>query len=119
MNKKALFLFRRDLRLEDNLGLIQSLVNSEAVIPCFIYDINLVKKLKFQNYRWDFLNQSLSDLRGQLKSKKSNLQIFEGDPSEIIKNIIIDQKIDSVFCNIDFSEYSKKRDEKIFLPHGV
>ena len=113
MNKKALFLFRRDLRLDDNTGLIQSLANSETVIPCFIYDINLVKKSKVQEYRWNFLNQCLNDLSDQLKSKKSNLQIFTGNPSEIIKKIICDQKIDSVFCNIDFSEYSKKRDEKI------
>ncbi len=114
MNKKTLFLFRRDLRLDDNTGLIQSLINSETVIPCFIYDINLIKNSKVQNYRWDFLNQSLNDLNDQLELKKSNLQIFIGNPSEIIKKIICDQKIDSVFCNIDFSEYSKKRDEKIF-----
>ena len=33
MYKKSLFIFRRDLRLEDNIGLIQSLQNSTEVIP--------------------------------------------------------------------------------------
>ena len=114
MNKKSLFLFRRDLRLEDNTGLIQSLANSEEVIPCFIYDSNLLKNSKLQKHRWDFLNQSLRDLNVHLKSKKSPLQIFTGNPSEIIRKIISNQEIDSVFCNIDFSEYSKNRDKRIF-----
>ena len=43
MDTISIFWFRRDLRLEDNLGLIQSLQNSTEVIPCFIYDENLIK----------------------------------------------------------------------------
>ena len=39
--KKSLFLFRRDLRLEDNTGLSKALQNSEEVIPCFIFDLLL------------------------------------------------------------------------------
>ena len=42
MYKKSLFIFRRDLRLEDNIGLIEALQNSTEVIPCFIYDENLI-----------------------------------------------------------------------------
>ena len=113
MKKKSLFLFRRDLRMEDNLGLTQALINSEIVIPCFIYDPVLLKNPNIGNFRWSFLNQSLKDLDYNLKSKKSTLQIFVGNPSKVIENIILQNKIDSVFCNIDFSEYSKKRDEKI------
>jgi len=113
MNNKSLFLFRRDLRLEDNLGLIQSLINSDTVIPCFIYDVSLIENPNIENFRWDFLNQCLVDLDDQLKSKKSTLQIFTGSPEKIIEEIIIHHQIDSVFCNIDFSEYSQNRDKKI------
>ena len=35
--EKSLFLFRRDLRLEDNTGLIFALKNSSSVIPAFIF----------------------------------------------------------------------------------
>ncbi|MCA9404857.1 MAG: deoxyribodipyrimidine photo-lyase, partial [Candidatus Omnitrophica bacterium] len=31
--KKTLFIFRRDLRLHDNTGLLEALKNSEEVIP--------------------------------------------------------------------------------------
>ena len=36
--KKALYIFRRDLRLEDNSGLNACLSASNEVIPCFIFD---------------------------------------------------------------------------------
>ena len=35
--KKTLFIFRRDLRLDDNLGLLYALEHSAEVIPCFIF----------------------------------------------------------------------------------
>lgn len=110
---KALFVFRRDLRLEDNLGLILALRQSEEVIPAFIYDSSLLKKIKKSDLRKNFLNESLFDLNDSLKKKGSALQVFEGDPAKIIDKIIFEQKIDSVFSNIDFSNYSKKRDSEI------
>ena len=69
MYKKSLFIFRRDLRLEDNIGLFESLENSTEVIPCFIYDENLIRNLKDSKFRWNFLNESLTDLDKELKKK--------------------------------------------------
>ena len=114
MFKKSLFIFRRDLRLEDNIGLIQSLQNSTEVIPCFIYDENLVKNLKDSKFRWNFLNESLTDLDKELKKKGTKLQIMEGKPEKIIEKIIKENKIESIFVNTDFTNYSQYRDEKIY-----
>jgi deoxyribodipyrimidine photo-lyase len=33
-HKKALFIFRRDLRLDDNTALLNALKSSETLIPC-------------------------------------------------------------------------------------
>ncbi|MFX0067245.1 MAG: deoxyribodipyrimidine photo-lyase, partial [Candidatus Hermodarchaeota archaeon] len=38
----SLFIFRKDLRLQDNSGLIEALETSEKVIPCFIFDPRLL-----------------------------------------------------------------------------
>ena len=114
MYKKSLFIFRRDLRLEDNLGLIQSLQNSTEVIPCFIYDENIIKNVKDSKFRWNFLNESLTDLDNELKKKGAKLQILEGKPEKIIEKIIKENKIESIFVNTDFTNYSQYRDEKIY-----
>ena len=114
MYEKSIFLFHRDLRLEDNIGLIESLQNSKEVIPCFIYDSNLIKKLTDAKFRWNFLNESLLDLDKELQKKGSRLQILEGIPEKNLEKIIKKHKIKSIFSNTDFSNYSQKRDERIF-----
>ena len=114
MYEKSIFLFHRDLRIEDNIGLIDALNNSKEVIPCFIYDSNLIKKLKDAKFRWNFLNESLSDLDENFKKKGIRLQIVEGIPEKSLEKIIKKHEIESIFSNTDFSNYSQKRDEKIY-----
>jgi deoxyribodipyrimidine photo-lyase len=114
MYKKSLFIFRRDLRIQDNIGLIESLQNSKEVIPCFIYDENILKKLKDSEFRWNFLNESLVDLDNELKKKGTSLQILEGKPEKIIDSIIMKHNLNAIFLNTDFTNYAQRRDEKIF-----
>ena len=114
MYKKSLFIFRRDLRLEDNIGLIEALQNSTEVIPCFIYDENIIKNLSDSKFRWSFLNESLLDLDLQLKEKGTRLQVLKGMPEKAIDEIIKKYKIEAIFVNTDFSNYSQRRDEKIY-----
>jgi deoxyribodipyrimidine photo-lyase len=42
----TIFWFRRDLRLDDNCGLFHALSNSEAVLPIFIFDKNILSQLE-------------------------------------------------------------------------
>jgi len=114
MYEKSIFLFHRDLRIEDNIGLIDALNNSKEVIPCFIYDSNLIKKLKEAKFRWNFLNESLLDLDENFKKKGIRLQIVEGITEKSLEKIVKKHKIESIFSNTDFSNYSQKRDEKIY-----
>ena len=114
MYERSIFLFHRDLRLEDNIGLIESLQNSNEVIPCFIYDSNLIKKLTNSKLRWSFLNESLLDLDESLKKKESRLQVLEGNTEKSLEKIIKKHKIRAIFSNKDFSNYAQNRDEKIF-----
>jgi len=36
--QKSLFIFRRDLRLDDNTALLEATKQSQKIIPIFIYD---------------------------------------------------------------------------------
>lgn len=111
--KKSLFLFRRDLRLEDNTGLIYALKNSQEVIPCFIIDSKIMSNFKNSTYRIEFLNKSLIDLDEQLKKEKSSLKIFKGDTKKIIKKIISEQKIEGIFLNGDYTRNAQNRENQI------
>lgn len=112
--QKSLFIFRRDLRLQDNTGLIAASQTSSEVIPIFIVDSAIMKsKEKFSEYRLQFLKDCLLDLVSQLKDKKSYLHVFEGNSEVVISNILKTSKIDAIFLNTDYTPFSQKRDKKI------
>lgn len=112
--QKTLFVFRRDLRLEDNTGLIAALSSSKFVIPAFILDPTQLSEHPYRSTpALTFMANSLADLDQQLKMKGGRLYIFSGKPEEVVEQLIDKEKIDSVFLNQDYTPYSKERDLKI------
>jgi DNA-binding Lrp family transcriptional regulator len=85
--KSSLFIFRKDLRIEDNTGLLNALLLSEKVILCFIFDTrhNIVLHLChfyiiFNSYGYNIqtiitniINIYNNDVRKQIVSKKFKL----------------------------------------------
>lgn len=112
--RKSLFLFRRDLRLEDNTGLIFALQSSEVVIPAFIFTPEQVENNPFKsNHCLKFMIESLEDLENQLKKKEGSLFLFKGNPEEIVAECIHKLKIEAVIVNRDYTPYSRQRDKKL------
>jgi deoxyribodipyrimidine photolyase len=61
--QKTLFVFRRDLRLEDNTGLIFAVKSSEVVIPAFIFTPEQIEHNAFRSdHCLKFMLESLQDL---------------------------------------------------------
>ncbi len=122
MIKKALFIFRRDLRIADNHGLIKALQESETVVPCFIFDPRQVGE--GNSYRSmngiQFMIESLKDLDKQLHEKGGRLYYFYGIASAVVKKLIEQENISAVYTNRDYTPFSLDRDEaikKICLEH--
>lgn len=112
---KSLFIFRRDLRIEDNKGLIEAVANSDTVIPCFIFDPRQVgQENKYRSSNAiQFMLESLHDLEDQLKKHSGHLYLFYGHADEVVKKLIKDEDIDAIFCNRDYTPFSIKRDEAL------
>lgn len=113
--KKSIFIFRRDLRIPDNTGLIQALKSSTKVIPIFILT---PEQLKDNPYKSDncvqFMVESLQELDAALKQEKSGLLYFYGTQSDVIKKLLKDdEEIGAVFLNVDYSPFAIKRDADI------
>ena len=110
--KKSVFIFRRDLRVEDNTALIEALTQSEKVLPCFIFDERQIssKNEYKSNNAMQFMVKSLEDLEKQLKEKKGKLYYFYGKSEEFFERFIPKEKIDAIFVNKDYTPFSKKRD---------
>lgn len=119
MFKKSVFIFRRDLRLQDNIALTYICKHSEIVIPIFIFDPFQIKthrknKNYISNNAIQFMCESLDDLDDQLRRKGSRLFYFYGKPWSVIENLVkSDEDIECIAFNLDYSKYSISRDNKI------
>ena len=112
--KKSLFVFRRDYRLDDNTSLIQACENSEQVIPCFLFEKNLIDKNNpvFGKMRIRFMIDSLKDLFEQAKGKNCEILIKNDSVSSLITSSVKQDEINAIFMNRDNSPYGRFRDNQ-------
>ncbi|KAA1244742.1 deoxyribodipyrimidine photo-lyase [Aquimarina sp. RZ0] len=111
-----LFWFRRDLRIEDNIGLTQALKSGIPVLPIFIFDTEILDKLPKDDARVSFIFNTLQDINEAFRKKyNSSLAILYGTPEQIFKNLVQNDKytITSVYTNRDYEPYAIQRDLKI------
>lgn len=115
MSKKVnIFWFRRDLRLDDNVGFYEALKSDLPVVPIFIFDKDILDKLPEDDARVTFIFEELQRMRATLQEEQdSSLAMYYGKPMDIWKEILESYEIDTVFTNRDYEPYAKERDEKI------
>lgn len=120
----SLFIFRRDLRLYDNTGLIQACGESKAVIPSFFFHEDLIDKnsSKFRPNLIQFMLESLIELDKDLRAFGSGLYCFYGNYYKDFEKLITSENITAVYINEDYTPYSIRRDrelKKICIRNGV
>ena len=111
---KTLFIFRRDLRLEDNTALHYALQHSKEVILSFIFTPDQIEHNSYRSNRCiQFMIESLEELEEEIKSRKGRLYLFYGHPHDVVGQCVQLLKIDGVIFNRDYTPYSIKRDQLI------
>lgn len=110
----SIFWFRRDLRLDDNVGLHHALQSKNPVLPIFIFDKTILDKLPKNDARVTFIHHTLQKMRAELSEKhKSSIALFYGNPKDIFEKLSINYKIKEVFTNHDYEPYAAKRDSEV------
>ncbi|WP_282179769.1 cryptochrome/photolyase family protein [Maribacter stanieri] len=115
MSKKiSIFWFRRDLRLDDNVGFLEALKGDYPVLPIFIFDEEILSKLPEDDARVTFIHDTLQTMRNELQKKhNSSLAMYYGKPMDILKNLSEEYEVMSLYTNRDYEPYAKERDEKV------
>lgn len=111
--KVNIFWFRRDLRLDDNVGFSKALQGKFPVLPIFIFDTEILKELPRDDARVSFIFETLQKIRKVLQSYGSSLAIFHGKPEDVFADIISNFEVQNVITNRDYEPYSKNRDREI------
>ena len=113
-NTVNIFWFRRDLRLDDNVGFYNALKSDYPVIPIFIFDEEILSKLPKEDARLTFIYETLQKMRATLEEEhESSIAMFHGNPIEVYEKLLKKYNINTVFTNRDYEPYAKERDEKI------
>jgi len=110
--ENGLFIYRRDFRVVDNIGLNTANSLCKHIYPVFIFTPEQVtdeNKYKSNN-AVQFMIESLQDLMTQTND---NLQCFYGDNNKIISYLIQKLNINIVISNADYTPYAIKRDNEI------
>lgn len=111
---RALFIFRRDLRIEDNTGLNAALQSGLPVVTAFILDprqFNAHPYLSVPGKR--FLIESLRDLSEQIAERGGRLLLVRGEAEKTIPSLMNVLNCSEFHFNRDYTPFSKARDSAI------
>jgi deoxyribodipyrimidine photo-lyase len=113
--ENGLFIFRRDLRVIDNIGL--NLANSKCkrIYPVFIFtpeQVTSANKFKSDN-AVQFMIETLQDLSSQINKMGGKLLCFYGHNVQIVSYLIKALDINAVCFNADYSPYAMQRESSI------
>ena len=110
----TIFWFRRDLRLDDNVGFYNALKSEYPVLPIFIFDEDILEKIPKDDARLSFIHETVQKMNTTLEEKNnSSIAMFHGKPAAIYTQLIEKYNIHTVFTNRDYEPYAKERDTEI------
>ncbi|MEM5538087.1 deoxyribodipyrimidine photo-lyase [Olleya sp. AS48] len=109
-----IFWFRRDLRLDDNVGFFNALQSDHPVLPIFIFDKSILDQLPKDDARVSFIYNTLQNMRDTLQAEhQSSIAMYYDNPKDVFKTLMDEYTIDTVFTNHDYEPYATKRDKEI------
>lgn len=107
----GLFVFRRDLRVEDNHGLHAACADCDKVFCIFVLDPRQIETKNneyFSANAFAFMLESLQELQ-----KTIGLTILRGDPAKEILAFAKEKDVATVYWNLDYTPFALERDKKI------
>jgi deoxyribodipyrimidine photo-lyase len=110
----VLFWHRRDLRIEDNSGLFKALKENDQVQPVFIFDSLILTELPRNDQRVRFIHQEIQRLKKEYQEMGTDLEVYFGNPIELIPSIAQKFSCSAVYTNRDYEPYALERDKQIF-----
>ncbi|WP_324281696.1 FAD-binding domain-containing protein [Cyanobacterium aponinum UTEX 3221] len=108
-----IFWHRRDLRINDNIGLTKAYTRDKKVIGVFCLDPNILNRDDIAPARVKYLLGCLEALKTKYQKLGSDLLIFHNTPEEIIPSLAKKLKADAVYWNLDVEPFSRHRDKNV------
>lgn len=105
---KRILWFRRDLRIDDN----PLLSLGGEVLPIFIFDPNILQRLRSDDWRVSFIFAKVLELKAGLRKGGLDLKLYHADPIEVFKSLA-PLGFDAVSASGDYDAYARQRDLEV------
>jgi deoxyribodipyrimidine photo-lyase len=113
--KIGIFVFHRDLRIVDNVGLTQACIECDRVFTCFVFTPEQVTAKN--EYKSDaavhFMMESLRELAADIHRQGGELVTLYGSHLACLRDFIDSVHAEAVFFNQDYSPYAVQRDREL------
>lgn len=111
--KIAVHWFRRDLRLSDNTALYAAVLESDLVIPIFIFDPSILSAPGTGAPQVAFMLETLESLRKNIEVAGGKLIFRHGKVEEEMREILRETGAHALYFNRDYEPYARKRDDAV------
>ncbi len=113
MNYSQLVWFKKDLRVSDHSPLYQAAGKGNCLC-LYIYEDEIINADDFDTRHFNFLNQSLIDLRNKLKELGSDLIIRRGECVEVLRKLHNEHPFETIWAHQETGNWiSYHRDLKV------
>jgi deoxyribodipyrimidine photo-lyase len=107
---RTIFWFKRDLRTDDNTGLLNAVRDSGEVLPLYVLEDSILGKYPDGGKRLGFFADALLNLEAELRALGSYLLVMRGKAEEIIPALVNSHKIEAIYTNRAYGFSGVKRD---------
>jgi len=115
--------FRRDLRWKDNHALHQALLSGLPVLPVFIFDPDILDRLKDKaDRRVNFIYDALQKMQDEISDLGFGLWVEHDLPMKAFTKMLDRFVVTAVYTNHDYEPYAIDRDLQVaglLKSHGV
>jgi deoxyribodipyrimidine photo-lyase len=113
MSELIIFWHRRDLRLQDRIGLAAASQETSKVVGLFCLDPAILQREDVAPSRVSYLIASLQALQEKYAQVGSQLLILSGSPAKVIPPLAKTLQAKAVFWHQDVEPYAKSRDSDV------
>lgn len=117
MSQNSLFIFDRNLRISDHALLHHACTRSEAIaflycLPKRLFTSAWLKNSAMGSLRWQFLIESLEDLRRQLAAYGHQLLIQSDSVHQVLQKLIPECRIDTLYLG-ETAGYDEQQEHQL------
>ncbi len=76
MYTRSLFIFRQDIRLQDNTALLEAMCTSNQVFPIFIHDTRAIEDFGMDDPRFGFIREVLESVDQELQKYGGRVTVY-------------------------------------------